>query len=142
MEIETSRIFLATMITAIPTIMTLSLIALFAFPRSQQNWIRERHLPIYFIILILIVILFGYASYALILNFDCLLKLDDLYEYSEILGTYVILDISPITDSLTHAVRVLIAFPGFIIIYLFLLGYLESERVNKARLGKNKHNKK
>lgn len=138
MDIETSRIFLATMITAIPTVMTLSLIALFAFPRTRYNWIRKRHLSIYIIVLGTVAFLFAYATFALLLNFNTLLKLDDLYNYNETLGTYVILNITPITDSLTHAVRVLIFLPGFILGYLFILVYLETERVNHNKRKKIK----
>jgi hypothetical protein len=138
MDIETSRIFLATMITAIPTVMTLSLIALFAFPRTKYNWIRKKHLAIYFIVLGIVAFLFLYATYALLMNFDSLLKLDGLYEYSNTLGTYVILDINPIANSLTHAVRVLIFLPGFILGYLFLLVYLETDRVKNKKPKKSK----
>jgi len=140
MEPETSRIFLATMITAIPTVMTLCLIALFAFPRSQLNWIRKKHLKIYYAVLVIVISLVGYASYVILNNFNSLLILDGLYEYNEILGAYEISDITPIVDSLTHAVRVLIIFPGFILGYLLLLGYLEKKRIDEEN--ENKETKK
>jgi len=128
MDIESSRILLATMIAAIPTVMTLSLMVLFAFPRSNLGWIRKRHLPFYYLCLGIITFIFIYSIFALLDNLTTLTTLDSFYNFNEILGKYEVINDSQIIDSLNHSVLILLGFPGVVLLILYFYGYLEKER--------------
>lgn len=119
MEIETARILLATMMTAVPTIMSFAFIALFAFPRSRENWIRKRHKNYYVILLIFVFILVGVSSVSVLYNYSSLIAIDTIFESGEF---------SQIIPGLLLSLFSLIAIPIYLLIHLNILLYLERQR--------------
>ena len=117
MELVTARIFFSTMITAIPTLMSLCMIALFAFPRTRANWIKDTKL--YYGSMYALIFIVGLSMVTIILIIEAFVKIDSingkcgylLYE-----GTLVNLSIIS-----------LLLMPFFLLCYLGVIAYVESK---------------
>jgi hypothetical protein len=116
MEIETARILLSTMITALPVLMTFFLIALFAWPRSNAGWIKQTRL--YDITLALVIVIVGFSSSIVVFDFFTLMNIDSYYNQNP---PYF----GVLNASLSISIFILAVMPIFLVIVLSFLRWAQ-----------------
>ena len=110
MEIDTARYLLSTLTAMIPTVMSLCLITLFAFPRTNAGWIKNT--KIYEAALFNIIWLFILSSITIILNINSFMLLDHVFG---------IRNYSLLVTTISLSITVLITMPCFLGAYLIIV---------------------
>ena len=112
MEIDTARNLLSTLTVMIPTVMTLCLITLFAFPRTHTGWIKNT--KIYEGALFNTLWLLILSAITILLNITSFMFID------RIIG---IRNYPLLIQSISLSITVLITMPCYLIVYLIVAYY-------------------
>ena len=115
MEIDTARILLSTMIASVPTVFSLALIGLFAFPTTRAGWVKSTKW--FNISLSVILILVLLSSISILINYSSLTSIDSIFQNN---------DFDLLLNGLTLSVICLVAIPIWLSLYLLILKHVHS----------------
>ncbi|MBD3230459.1 MAG: hypothetical protein GF329_19925 [Candidatus Lokiarchaeota archaeon] len=115
MNIEDIRFLLSVLIQTLPTVLSLGLIALFAFPKSRKG--NVRNLKIYYLFVFLFLILAVLVTGATIQDVIALSRLEEIFQN----------DPAFLENCILLSSIALFLIPIFLIMYLLTISRFESE---------------